>query len=348
MFKPKFTITPEINNRIAEIERIREVVNKTRILPQQEVVLRLRAKVDSIYSSTSIEGNVLNKREVEKVLGGERVRASEKTVVEALNYKKALDWMEKRLLRLEKIGIQDILKLHGLLTKDLLDKEKVAVFRKGPIYIVDVMREKEVVRYIGPKGDKVKDLVNKLLVWLKKEEGKLHPVLVAGLLHYEFVSIHPFSDGNGRTTRLLTMMYLWLKKYNFRKSLALDTYYWQNRMDYYKALSRTKTYDGRKEVDITPWLEFFSKGFLAVAQDLEKEITAVSLSGDKEEVIRLSNDELLMIDFAKQMGKIDLQDVLKILGVPERTAQRRLKRLVENKILKRLGKTKNIYYQLIR
>lgn len=346
MFKPKFTITSEINNRIAEIERIREVLSKAKILPQQEVILRLRAKVDSIYSSTSIEGNNLNKREVEKVLGGERVRASEKMVTEALNYKKSLDWMEKRLLGLNKLKTQDILKLHGFLMKDLMDKEKLSVFRGGQVYIVDLIKGKEVVRYIGPKGVNVEESINQLMVWLNKQGEKLHPVLAAGIFHYWFVSIHPFSDGNGRTTRLLTMMYLWLKKYNFRKSLALDIYYWQNRMSYYKALSRAKTFEGRKEADITPWLDFFTKGFLAIAQDLEKEIVAVSMS-DSKLVVRLSKDELLVLDYANQMGKIDLQDVLEILGIPERTAQRRLKNLVDKKIMKKCGKGRAVYYQLV-
>ena len=346
MYKPKFRITPEINNRIAEIERIREVVSKAKILPQQEVVLRLRAKVDSIHSSTSIEGNVLKKREVEKVLGGERVRASEKMITEALNYKIAMDWMKKRLSEVRRIEVKDALKFHSLLMTDLLVKGKIGVFRKGPIYIVDVMKDKDVMRYVGPKGAKVEELVRDLLTWLKKEGSKLHPVLTAGMLHYEFVSIHPFSDGNGRVTRLLTMIYLWLKKYDFRKALALDTYYWQNRMDYYQALNRAETYDGRIGADITPWLDFFTKGFLETARDLEKEIVAVSLSGDGKKMIRLSKDELLIVDFAKQMNRIDLQDVLEMLDVPERTAQRRLKGLVDKKILRKYGKGKSVYYQL--
>ncbi|MFH1289600.1 MAG: Fic family protein [Patescibacteria group bacterium] len=347
MFKPKFEITSEINNRIAEIERIREVVSKSKILPQQEVVLRMRAKVDAVHSSTSIEGNVLNKREIEKVLAGERVRASEKTITEALNYKKAIDWMEKRLSEFKRIGIKDTLNFHRLLMRNLLANEKVGVFRKGPVFIVDVMKEKDVVKYIGPKSERIEELVKELLTWLKEEGERLHPVLTAGILHYQFVSIHPFSDGNGRATRLLTTMYLWFKKYDFRKTLALDTYYWQNRIGYYEALSRAKTYDGREGVNITPWLDFFTKGFLETVKDLEKEITAVSLSNGSGQIVRLSNDELLIVDFTKQMSRVDLSDVLQILDISERTAQRRLKGLVDKKILKKHGKGKNVYYQFI-
>lgn len=346
MYQPKFTITPEINNRIAEIERIREVVNKSRILPEQEVILRFRAKVDAIHSSTSIEGNILNKKEVERVLGGEIVKANERMITEALNYKKAIDWMEKRLISSGKIAIKDILYLHYLIMKDLLLKEKVGFFRKGLVYIVDIIKGKEIVRYVGPEGKRVKKLIEELLIWLNQEGSKLHPILIAGLLHYEFVSIHPFSDGNGRVTRLLTLFFLWLNKYDFKRVLVPDIYYWQNRLVYYDALNRAKTYDGRKGIDITPWLDFFTKGFLAVAKDLEKEITAVSLSGKDGEIVRLSNDDLIMVDFVKQMGKADLQDIVSILNGSERTVQRRLKGLVDKKIFKKYGKARSLFYKL--
>ncbi|MFH0942615.1 MAG: Fic family protein [Candidatus Beckwithbacteria bacterium] len=346
MYQPKFTITPEINNRIAEIERIKEVVSKSRILPEQEVVLRFRAKVEAIHSSTSIEGNILNKKEVEKILGGEIIKANESMITEALNYKKAIDWMEKRLIKPGKIEVKDILQLHYLTMKDLLPKEKVGVFRQGPVYIVDVINGQDVVRYIGPKGVMVERLIKELLIWLNQESGRLHPLLIAGLLHYEFVSIHPFSDGNGRVTRLLTLFFLWLNRYGFKRVLIPDIYYWQNRLAYYDALNRAKTYDGRGRVDVTPWLEFFTKGFLIVAKDLEKEITAVSLSGKDKETIRLSSDDLIMVDFVKQMGKADLQDMLSIINGSERTVQRRLKELVDKKIFKKYGKARSVFYKL--
>lgn len=344
MYQPKFTITLGINNRVAEIERIREVVSKASILPQQEVVLRLRAKIDSIHSSNSIEGNLLNKREVEKVLIGETVRASEKMILEAVNLKQAMDWSEKQIVE-RNFQQADILKLHGLLMKNLLPTEKRGKFRNGPIYIVDESSKGDVIRYIGPKGERVEVLIKKLLDWLRPGRNRLHPVLTAGIFHYQFVSIHPFSDGNGRMTRLLTGLFLRQRGYGFRKALSLDSYYWQNRMDYYQALSRGKTFSEREKVDITPWLDFFTRGFLATAQDLEKEVTAVSLSEGKR-VVRLSSDELLIVDFTKQMGKIDLQDLLGELEIPERTAQRRLKNLVEKKILRRFGKGRGVYYQL--
>lgn len=347
MFKPNFTITPEINRRIAEAERIREVVSKSRILPRQALILRHRASVDAAHSSTSIEGNTLNKQEVEKVLTGKLVRANERMIVEILNYKKALNWIEKRLTQNVGIENKDILNLHSILMKDLLPHEKTGNFRKGPIYVVNVEKNRDVVRYTGPKAAQVNELIRALLTWLKNDGRKLHPILAAGLLHLEFVSIHPFSDGNGRLARLLTMLYLWLTKYDYKKVLVLDTYYWQNRLEYYAALDRGKTYHARKNADLTPWLDFYTKGFLETASDLEKEITAVAVSGNVKNIIRLTSDELTIIDFAKQMGRIDVQDMLDILNLPQRTIQRRLKTLVDKKLLKKRGKGKSVFYQLV-
>ncbi len=346
MFSPNFLITSEINNRIAQAERIREVVEKSKILPHQELILRLRAKADAAHSSTSIEGNILNKQEVEKIFAGKLIRANEKMITEILNHRKAFNWIENQLPRIDSIGYKDILNLHALLMKDLLPKEKVGTFRKGPIYVVDVEKNKDIVRYTGPKADQVSELIRALLTWLEKDGEKLHPILAAGLLHLEFVSIHPFSDGNGRLARLLTCVYLWLKKYDYKKVLVLDTYYWQNRLEYYAALDRGKTYQMRKNADLTPWLEFFTKGFLETACSLEKEITAISVTGNVKNIIRLTSDELTIIDFAKQMGKIDLQDVLDILRLPQRTVQRRLKTLVDKKLLKKCGRGKGVFYQL--
>src|SRR4030042_7088254 len=216
--------------------------------------------------------------------------------------------------------------------KDLLPAEKTGNFRPGPVYVVDVIGGKDSVKYTGPESKMVKHLLSDLFRWLNTESNKLHPLLKSGILHYEFVSIHPFSDGNGRVTRLITMLYLWLNKYSFRKVLVPDIYYWQNRLAYYRALSRASTYPGRTTTDITPWLDYFTYGFLKVAEDLEKEITAVSISKTGE-TVRLSQDELIMIDFVKQMGKIKLKDVLDILRISKRTAQRRLKELVNKQVI---------------
>lgn len=344
MYNPQFIITPEINNYIAKIEAIRQKVKDTKILPEQEIALRFRATIEAVYSSTTIEGNPLNKNQVARALAN-KLNSWERAVIEVQNYKKALDWITKRFKSKKDISLKDILRLHTFVGDQLLPKHKVGQLRLGPVYVVDIIKKQEIVKYTGPKALQLPKLLNDLLFWLKKAKLKLHPILIAGILHYEFVSIHPFSDGNGRVTRLLVKLFLDLMGYDFREVLVLDKYYLENRLLYYASLNQAKEYEQQRKADLTDWLEFFTKGFYEVAKDLEKEISLVSVSNNKN-VIRLSNEEIQILDFTKQFGQITARDVRDIIQVLERTAQRRLKILVNKGLLIKKGQGKNIFYIL--
>lgn len=344
MYNPKFTITPELTNWIAQIEAIKQKIDRSNILPEKEIALRHRAAIESVHSSTSIEGNPLNEKQVEAALAG-KMNAWEKKVVEVVNYKKAWDWILKKGKKQSEITISDILKLHSLVADQLLPENKVGKFRPGDIYIVDIIQGKDVVKYTGPEASQVRSLIEDLLFWLNKEKDNLHPVLIAGILHYEFVSIHPFSDGNGRVTRLLVKLLLDLLNYDFRGCLVLDTYYWQNTSLYYENLNQAKKYSDQRKSDLTPWLSYFIEGFFNVAKDVERKIDIVGID-DQKMTIRLNDNEVQILDFIQQFGQISLKEVLDILQIPERTGQRRLKVLVEKGLLKVEGKGKNTFYIL--
>ena len=344
VYNPKLTITPEINNYIAKIEAIRQKVKDSKILPEQEIALRFRAAVDAVHSSTTIEGNPLNKNQVIQALRG-TLNSWEKAVIEVRNYKKALDWIAKRITDKKEINLTDVLKLHSCVANNLLPKQKIGQLRTGPVYIVDIIGKKEIVKYIGPQAKNLQYLLHDLLDWLRENKTKLHPVLAAGILHYEFVSIHPFSDGNGRVTRLLVKLFLDLLGYDFRGALVLDKFYLANQMSYYDSLHKAKHYEEQRKADLTSWLNFFARGFWEVCKDLEKEISVVSMSSNKK-VIRLSNEEVQILDFAKQFGQITSSDIADIIKGSERTIQRRLKILIGKKLLIKKGQGKNIYYIL--
>ncbi|MBI3366114.1 Fic family protein [Candidatus Roizmanbacteria bacterium] len=342
MYKPHFTITAEINNWVAQIQAIKKKFELSRLLPSQEIVLRYRAAVESIHSSTRIEGNPLAKQEVESALAG-KMNAFEKKVIEVVNYKKAWDWIEKRGNTKSNITLKDILKLHSLAADRLLPEHKIGTIRSGPVYIVD---SKETVRYTAPKSHEVKKLIEELLDWLNDKERKLHPVLTAAILHYEFVSIHPFADINGRVTRLLVKLFLNLLNYDFRGCLVLDTYYWQHLNSYYQVLNQGMIYKDQRNADLTPWVSFFSEGFYQEVKDLERKIDILNVGrgSSTSKIVRLNDEEIQILDFIKQFGQITLEDSLDILRLSIRTIQRRLRTLVDKKILVKRGKGKNTYY----
>jgi len=338
MYKPIFIITPKITNWIAKIEALKKKFELSRILPEQEIILRYKAAIESVNSSTSIEGNPLNIKQVESALAG-KMNSWE---IEVVNYKKAWDWIEKRNKKKSKILFKDTIKLHSLVADNLLSEDKTGHIRPSNIYIVD---DQDNVNYMGPKSFQVKKLIEELLIWLEDIENNLHPVLIAGILHYEFVSIHPFSDGNGRTTRLLVKMFLNLINYDFRGCLVLDSYYWQNLSAYYGAISHAKTYKDQSRADMTDWLTYFIEGFYQETKELERKVEILNMSG-KIDTLKISDDETQVLDYVSQFRSIDLKETVNILRLPIRTCQRRLSVLVDKKILKMVGKGKNIHYIL--
>lgn len=342
MYQPKYTITSSINTKIIEIEKIKTLVEQSKILPQQELVLRQRAAIEAIYSSTSIENNSLKKDQVEAISQGKVVRAAEQEVIEVQNYLQAWKWLIKKSQQKSNITEKYVFEAQKIMMRGLLNENKVGAYRAGPIYIVDGNNK---LKYQGPKAVQVPYLVRELLDWLEAEKA-LHPVLKAGIFHYEFVSIHPFSDGNGRTTRILTLLTLWLSQYDFRQVLVPDSYYWQHRSHYYQALDNAQTYEQQRVADLTSWLEFFTAGFLKEAEELKRQISLVSISGDVDTPLRLTADQMEILDFCQQLGKITLSDTIDILGTSKRTSQRRLEELVKIKLLQKKSAGPATFYSI--
>ena len=344
MYKPKFTITSTINNQIAQIEAIKQQIDRANILPIQEIALRYKAAIESVHSSTSIEGNPLNSLQVQKALEG-KMNAWEKHVKEVVNYKKAWDWVVKRSKNPSRITVKDILHLHSLVMKDLLPPEKTGQIRPGSIYIVDIVKNQDVLKYTGPSQKQVLKLIDKLLNWLSSNHDSLHPVILSGILHYEFVSIHPFSDGNGRVTRLLVKLLLDSLSYEFRGCLVLDSYYWQNTPLYYKALNQASKYSLQTKSDLTPWLSYFITGFFAVATDLSHKIELIHHIGNVD-TLRLTESEIELIDYIHQFGDVGIQDAVSITHKPTRSTQRLLQNLTRKGLLIKIGLGKNTRYTI--
>ena len=121
-YVPKYTISEKVRNNIQEIEKLKNKIRVSRILPETEASIRLRASVESIHSSTSIEGNPLNANEVRAVITSDKILTKEEYAeIEVQNYKNALDYIEKRRHGSSDITLEDILELHRIITDRLLD-----------------------------------------------------------------------------------------------------------------------------------------------------------------------------------------------------------------------------------
>ncbi len=167
----------------------------------------------------------------------------------------------------------------------------------------------EELAYTPPRSEDVPALIINLLDWVK-ENSQVHPVIRAGLFHYQFESIHPFTDGNGRTGRLLTLLHLYRSGWDFKKVLVLEDYYNRNRKKYYRALQTGDTYQSRQGVDLTGWLDYFVDGFWDEAERVRDQILNLAVVGDISATRNvLDNDELKIVDFVVTMGRITSGDV---------------------------------------
>lgn len=350
MFEPKYTITPLILTNITEIVEIKAIVERSRVLPLNEAQLRRQAILRMAHTSTSIEGNKLAQFEVGKVIEGKAIRAPQKDILEVENYYKGLQFMEELSQIKHDLSMEEILSMHKVIIDGLVDPVKVGKVRPGDVFVVDDLGGgKEMLRFKGPPAKKVAGLLTDLLEWLKQaKHSSLHPLIIAAIFHLEFVSIHPFSDGNGRAARLLTQLLLYRMGWDFRKIIVLEDYYNRDRLAYYNAehLEEGKEYVQGRE--FTNWLEYFSTGFLVEARKVLEQIQSIGFGkvSKKSEQIFLDSQEIQVMDFLTTTGRITSDDVMDVLGVAKRTAQLKLKNLADKKLLKLNGKGPASYYVL--
>lgn len=342
MFDPKYRLTNKIVADLTHIAEAKAIIERARLLPQAELRLRRQALIRMTHSSTAIEGNNLNIRQVEAVYAHRKINAPVRDIYEVQNYLRALRYIEQVVKKKSVITEKVILKIHQLVTDKTLRPEESGHYRKNAVYIV---RRKwgwpEEKVYTGPDAKKVSGLMSDLVKWIRESEGQnANPVVVAGIVHQEIAAIHPFSDGNGRTARAVATLILYARGYDFRRLFALEDYYNKDRAKYYAAINIGKNYEERR-LDFTPWLEYFVRGFRDEIDDIKTKTVALSrrkIAGQLETQVYLNPEQMKLLEFIDQIGKITIKDAIDILKVPRRTAQLELQRLKKLKMIKQIGR----------
>ena len=346
-YKPKYTITEKIRSNLSDIEKIKDQIRGKRVLPEAEASIRLRASVESVHSSTSIEGNPLNVNEVRAIVTSDRILSREEYAeIEVQNYKNALDYIDKRRHGNAEITLNDVFELHRIITDRLLDKTRSGKIRKNPVYIEN---EKHDVLYTAVEPEKVEAELMELMNWIRESQFSIHPVIIAGVIHFRMAAIHPFADGNGRTARALTSLFLALNQYDSNGSLVLDSYYAEDRKAYYSVLQLVngKTYNTSLKSDLTPWLEYFTDGFLTSLHVLDAEIRMVDLALFGKKANTLEREDQDILSYVSKFGSISISEAETIMPeVNRRSIQRRLKKLVDDGYLDMVGETREVKYIL--
>ncbi|MBR3386211.1 Fic family protein [Candidatus Saccharibacteria bacterium] len=349
-YKPKFVITDKIKDLLQDIGRINNVIAASRILPAVEASVRYRASVEAAHSSTSIEGNPLSMNEVRAVFASDKTLTKEEYAeLEVKNYKAALDFIERRRYGASEITLDDVLELHGIIMTGLTTKNRTGQLRFNPVYIEN-QKTHEMI-YEGAPVDDVKAEMLDLLTYTTDNQYIMHPVILAAIIHLHFVAIHPFADGNGRTARALTMLFLAINQYDDNGALVLDSYYATDRAAYYATLQNVngKNYATSVKADITPWLEYFVEGYVTSLRVLDAEIRLLNMSLMTGEPAGLSREDQDLLSYAAKFGAICISDAEKLLPeLNRRSIQRRLKQLVDDGYLELVGETHDARYVLKR
>ena len=241
-YVPPYEITPVMLTRVASItEKITKLDNFSNL--NRRPYLRKQTKINSIHSSLAIENNKLTREQVRDVIDGKNVLGSQKDIREVKNAYKAYDMINK----VDPYSIKGLKKVHGIMT--YLTIEESGAFRKGNEGVFDGDK----CIFMCPPPEMVTDLMNQLFTWLKENKNKLHPLILSSIFHYEFVFIHPFSDGNGRMVRLWQniLLYNWKKIFEYI-SIESQIYKFQN--GYYKAIANCNS-----KGDSTEFIEFMLK-----------------------------------------------------------------------------------------
>jgi Fic family protein len=272
---PKYTITDRLLITIREIGEVIGEVKSYQLTGKALARLELDARQLSTFASTSIEGNPLALTDVKRVLKSskEHIRDTER---EVLNYNHALQVLYASVRKgTFKLDIATLEKIQNQVVDGLMDNPvECGRMRQAPVIIRNPRKTNEVI-FIPPDAKDVKKLTSELMNFINQNLGKIDPIVLAGLFHRQCVIVHPFIDGNGRTTRLLTTAILGKAGLDLFEIFSFENYYNQNITRYFKAVGlEGDYYDLENKIDFTHWLEYFTEGILDELLRLRKMLPA--------------------------------------------------------------------------
>lgn len=326
-FSPRFSISTRLANCLIHIERAKQSIEYLPITPSVLASLRQSARLYSTHYSTRIEGNRLTQVQVAQVIeNNEHFPGRERDEKEVLGYYVALDKLEEITSSARVVTESHIQTLHALVMAEGRKKAKPTPYRDGQNVIRD-SRSGGIV-YMPPEAKDVSKLMKNLTDWLvTSKQADLPCPIRAGVAHYQFASIHPYYDGNGRTARLLTTLVLHLNGYGLKGLFSLEEYYAQDLGAYYEALTIGPShnyYRGRATSDITKWIEYFCEGMAESFESVSARCTEAAAQGepDRSSLLRELDprQRKAMILFRKS-NTITSQDVADLFSITQRAAR---------------------------
>jgi len=359
MYTPKFVINNKILQNIGVIEACREVINNAPLIPSYEKQFQQEAAMASIHHGTHIEGNELSFTQAENVLEGKKIVAGDRDIQEVINYRNVLKYIDgviednensKGKIILE-YSEKQILKIHAAAIEKLVPEDQRGKFRKVQVILRNAQTGEIVFR--PPPAPEVPYLIEDFLKWLNSSEGReVHPVFRSAVAHYVISSVHPFTDGDGRTARGLATLILFAEGYDIKKLFSLEEFFDNNAYEYYESLRKTDLtneadFNGR---DLSGWIEFFTRALSIELTKIKDKVRRISLDSKiKEKLggkqVALNERQMKIMEYIEGRGQATMKELKPLLPmISEDTILREMYNLMKQKLLKKKGSRKAARY----
>lgn len=304
---PPYTVTDKMLNYVSRIMKKVGEANYFESLNKYPN-LRRKSRIKSIHSSLAIENNQLSLFDVEDVINGKIVVGEQKDIQEVKNAYEAYEQIDK----VDPYSLDDLKKVQGILTF-LLEKDAGKFRNHG-----EAVYDGDIKIFVAPPHKLVPSLMENLFEWMDKNKDIINPLILSSVFHYEFLFIHPFSDGNGRTARIWQTVILahWEKIFAY---LPIESMIKKNQNKYYKIIDNCN-----KNGNSTEFIEFMLK----MINDTIDEVI-ISKQIKQNEKISLSKSEIEVIKCIKRNKLIGAKEIIKETELSDSTVRRTLKNLLK-------------------
>ena len=332
-FNPTFTITDRVAAALTTIERARGFLDAAMLSDEWLHSMSERAFLLEAHHTTHIEGTELTLGQSERLLAGEQLpEADPDDARELLNYRDAFEFVAEYVQGDSPINEGLIREIHKRLVEGVRGGSAApGEYRRVQNYVVNAATQQVV--YEPPPAYDVPILMGELASWLN-QEGKIHPILVSGIAQFQLVHIHPFLDGNGRASRLLSTLCLYRAGYDFKRLFTISEYYDRNRSAFYRAIQSVR----ENNMDMTGWLEYFADGLATQLSEVRQRGEQTIRRDILAKKFGLSERQSLALRHVLEHGDLAIQGYEELCpGVNRRTLQRDLKGMIDKGLLSERG-----------
>ena len=334
----KVTLTNEILKKISAIDENRFSLSSIELPVMTKNRLRKNSKKKSSYASNKIEGNPLSEKQADEVIERDEHKHFLKPEQEIRNYFLALNLLEDKLKRKEVFSKEMVLEVQAMVEKGA-SKEKIGLRGQMPPGMLFAVYDSNTGRpdYIPPEYSDIPGILDELINYVNTTED--HPLIIAAVVHYQLVTIHPFEDGNGRTARLMSGYILDFYGYGFNGIGSLEEYFAYDPDEYYEALQMglpVLYYSGREN---PPHPEIWVNYFLSMVELYSKKVCELSKGAQVDDLdaglsyLNVKEKEFLVFLLKNKMLEFTPIDVSKMIGVTNKTVINRCAKLTKNGFL---------------